>query len=133
MQRIPANVIEEAKGHRDIIQALIDGKELEFRKKGNTNWFPVFRPLWDFIHFEYRIKENWVRTGSKWKIDGQVYILARVDMHKVALNSLKDGNRWSKVLEANMRADKNYDLRISLDDFKKVTGRNFEEFELVEA
>lgn len=50
--------VEKTKEYNSILQAFIDGKELEWRAKGTSSWNRVCNPSWDFSTVEYRIREE---------------------------------------------------------------------------
>ncbi len=48
---------EEAQKCKDIIQAYLDGKLLEYRRYKSDKWFETEDPHFDFLMEEYRIKQ----------------------------------------------------------------------------
>ena len=45
----------EAKEFIEIMQAYVDGKEIEYRAK-NGEWFVIENPAWNFNEVEYRVR-----------------------------------------------------------------------------
>lgn len=45
----------EAKEFIEIMQAYVDGKEIEYRAK-NGEWFVIENPVWNFNEVEYRVR-----------------------------------------------------------------------------
>lgn len=39
-----------------VIQAHKEGKQIQYRRIGNTEWLDTPKPAWNFVLFEYRIK-----------------------------------------------------------------------------
>jgi hypothetical protein len=40
----------------EIMQAFVDGKEIESKGRHDNEWSPNLTPQWDWIHYDYRIK-----------------------------------------------------------------------------
>ena len=58
---INSNDIKTTKQHMDVMQAFIDGKEIEYRLFTPTNsmlWRISQTPMWNFDKYEYRIKPS---------------------------------------------------------------------------
>ena len=59
---INSNDIKTAKKHIDVMQAFIDGKEIEYERINRTNvseiWKDCTAPIWDFTNYTYRIKQS---------------------------------------------------------------------------
>ena len=56
---INSNDIKIAKEHIDVMQAFIDGKEIEFKQIfQNDHYRKVSTPDWDFVNYAYRIKPS---------------------------------------------------------------------------
>ena len=54
---INSNDIKIAKEHLDVMQAFIDGKEIEFKQDSRKGiWRQTTTPTWDFCEYKYRIK-----------------------------------------------------------------------------
>jgi len=41
-----------------VMQAFMDGKEIEHTVRGEDTWFPAYSPRWDWFGFKYRIKQE---------------------------------------------------------------------------
>lgn len=55
---------EETSDVIKIMQAYVDGAEIEFANKGSELWRSVVStPLWDFVTVRYRIKPNELKPG----------------------------------------------------------------------
>ena len=51
--------IKIAKKHLEVIQAFINGKEIEFKQICNNDHYrKVSTPTWDFVNYAYRIKPS---------------------------------------------------------------------------
>ena len=50
--------IEETKKAIEIMQAYVDGKEIEYRYRGSTDWLScaAIGPVWGFNKTDYRVK-----------------------------------------------------------------------------
>lgn len=58
---INSDDIKTAKQHIEVMQAFIDGKEIEFKLKQdsyNGVWRQTTTPIWDFCEYKYRIKPS---------------------------------------------------------------------------
>ena len=59
---INSNDIKTAKKHMEVMQAFIDGKEIEYERINRTNvseiWKDCTAPIWDFTNYTYRIKQS---------------------------------------------------------------------------
>ena len=56
---INSDDIKIAKEHIEVMQAFIDGKEIEFKQDSyKGNWKTVNTPIWDFNNYQYRIKPS---------------------------------------------------------------------------
>ena len=56
---IDSERIKQTKEQIEVMQAFIDGKEIEFKKRFQSdNYRTVNTPDWDFLNFEYRIKPS---------------------------------------------------------------------------
>ena len=56
---INSNDIKIAKEHIEVIQAFIDGREIEFKPDSYKGiWKQITTPIWDFNNYEYRIKPS---------------------------------------------------------------------------
>lgn len=56
---INSNDIKTAKKHIEVMQAFIDGKEIEFKQICNNDHYrKVSTPDWDFVNYAYRIKPS---------------------------------------------------------------------------
>lgn len=57
--------IEQTKKAIEVMQAFVDGKEIEVRCAGYEHWSPIcVDPLWNWSEFDYRIaKRKETRTG----------------------------------------------------------------------
>lgn len=82
--------IEETKKAIEVMQAFVDGKEIEYRGNGDCDWTKLSIPAWDWSKYIYRIKPaepkkvkllayisnsgelRFVRSGETWP-DGQGY------------------------------------------------------------
>lgn len=42
----------------EVMQAHLDGKEIEYRYNNNPDWMKSTVPLWDWPHIDYRVKEQ---------------------------------------------------------------------------
>ena len=51
--------IKTAKKHKEVMQAFIDGKEIEFKQDSHKGiWKQTIAPIWDFTNYKYRIKPS---------------------------------------------------------------------------
>ena len=56
---INSDDIKQTKQHIDVMQAFIDGKEIEFKKDSYKGiWKQTTAPTWDFTSYKYRIKPS---------------------------------------------------------------------------
>ena len=59
---INSNDIKATKKHIEVMQAFLDGKEIEYERINRTNvseiWKDCTSPIWDFENFIYRIKPS---------------------------------------------------------------------------
>ena len=56
---INSNDIRTAKEYLEIMQAFIDGKEIEFKQDSYKGiWRQATTPIWDFCEYKYRIKPS---------------------------------------------------------------------------
>ena len=55
---INSNDIKIAKEHLKIMQAFVDGEEIEFTSPDKGEWKQAISPLWDFTSYLYRIKPS---------------------------------------------------------------------------
>ena len=57
---INSDDIKQTKQHIDVMQAFIDGKEIEFASKDKGDWWrkASTTPIWDFTSYLYRIKPS---------------------------------------------------------------------------
>ena len=59
---INSNDIKKTKKHMEVMQAFIDGKEIEYERINRTNvseiWKDCTTPIWDFTNYIYRIKQS---------------------------------------------------------------------------
>ena len=56
---INSNDIKTAKEHIDVMQAFINGKEIEFKQDSYKGiWKQTTAPIWDFTNYKYRIKHS---------------------------------------------------------------------------
>ena len=56
---INSNDIKTAKEHLEVMQAFIDGKEIEFKQDSHKGiWKQTTTPTWDFCEYKYRIKPS---------------------------------------------------------------------------
>ena len=56
---INSNDIKTAKEHIEVMQAFIDGKEIEFKQDSHKGiWKQTTTPTWDFCEYKYRIKPS---------------------------------------------------------------------------
>lgn len=56
---IDSERIKQTKKQIEVMQAFIDGKEIEFKKRFQSdNYKKANTPNWDFLNFEYRIKPS---------------------------------------------------------------------------
>ena len=56
---ISSDDIKTAKEHLEVIQAFIDGKEIEFKPDSYKGiWTQTTTPTWDFCKYKYRIKPS---------------------------------------------------------------------------
>ena len=56
---INSNDIKTTKEHLEVMQAFIDGKEIEFKQRfQNDHYREVSTPMWNFDKYEYRIKPS---------------------------------------------------------------------------
>lgn len=59
---INSDDIKQTKQKIDVMQAFIDGKEIEFKDKfENDSYKTTYCPTWDFENYQYRIKNNKLR------------------------------------------------------------------------
>ena len=49
----------------EVMQAYVNGKEIEYKSKDNDIWFNVDRPCWDWSIYIYRIKQKPQRTHKE--------------------------------------------------------------------
>lgn len=64
-----------------IMQAYVDGKKIETKFVGGTNWEEVTSPAWDWVSFDYRIKQAVPRAWEEFceqyeEVDDEYYISA---------------------------------------------------------
>ena len=56
------DIIKTTKQHIEVMQAFIDGKEIEYERINRTNvseiWKTASTPIWDFTNYTYRIKPS---------------------------------------------------------------------------
>ena len=50
---------------REVLQAFLDGKEIEFQVKETIGWEITSKPVWDFESVDYRIKTE-CKCKTKW-------------------------------------------------------------------
>ena len=55
---IDSDDIKKTKEYMEVMQAFIDGKEIEFAKQDEGQWKQASTPLWDFTSYLYRIKPS---------------------------------------------------------------------------
>lgn len=56
---INSDDIKTAKEHLEVMQAFIDGKEIEFKQDSRKGiWRQTTAPTWDFCEYKYRIKPS---------------------------------------------------------------------------
>ena len=59
---INSNDIKTTKKHIEVMQAFIDGKEIEYERINRTNvseiWKTASTPMWNFTNYKYRIKQS---------------------------------------------------------------------------
>ena len=55
---INSDDIKKAKEHLEVMQAFIDGKEIEYKKKFAYDFGQCTTPTWDFDNYAYRIKPS---------------------------------------------------------------------------
>lgn len=59
---INSNDIKTTKKYIEVMQAFIDGKEIEYKRINRTNgseiWKTASTPVWDFANYTYRIKPS---------------------------------------------------------------------------
>ncbi len=55
---INSDDIKTTKQHIDVMQAFIDGKEIEYRLFTSDNYKTANAPIWDFTKYIYRIKSS---------------------------------------------------------------------------
>ena len=59
---------EETKKCIEIMQAYVDGAEIEGRNKCENKWLPATSPSWDWIVFDYRKKTQPTKVTEEEKI-----------------------------------------------------------------
>jgi len=47
---------EQTKEAIKVMQAFVDGKEVEYKSRGIEGWDPIITPTWNWLNCEYRIK-----------------------------------------------------------------------------
>ena len=66
---INSNDIKTAKKHIEVMQAFINGKEIEYERINRTNvseiWKDCTTPIWDFTNYTYRIKPSDKKNRTK--------------------------------------------------------------------
>ena len=56
---IDSEKVRETKEHIEVMQAFIDGKEIEFKQDSYEEiWKDCITPIWDFCEYKYRIKPS---------------------------------------------------------------------------
>jgi len=81
----------------------------------------------DKLEREIKKEERTYIFGQRFLLDNETeYILAQVDFDKVVLISLKDGNRYTDVLDVEDS------LMITEEEFKIICGNSYGQFKLIE-
>ena len=86
--------IEATKEAIKVMQAYVDGKEIEsLYKKNESTWFKPLSPLWDFCTHEYRIAkpepvEICVGMELIGNVTGDTYIVKGIDGNYVWIKDL---------------------------------------------
>ena len=66
---INSDDIKTTKKHIEVMQAFIDGKEIEYERINRTNvseiWKTASTPMWDFANYTYRIKPSDKKNSTK--------------------------------------------------------------------
>ena len=93
----------EAKEFIEIMQAYVDGKEIEYRAK-NGEWFVIENPAWNFNEVEYRVrvkpKEKIPLFRALFEAGGKFYSLDRLFRSEQEVhNSHLNGVRFIRLIE----------------------------------
>ena len=59
---------EQTKYIIKVHQAFVDGKKIEYTKKGSLIWYDCNDPDWNWTYFDYRIKKTKLEIG-KWYLN----------------------------------------------------------------
>ena len=82
----------------DVLQAHIDGKQIQYRRVNMGGEWANEKPYWDFDHFDYRVKpeplECWVNfydNNDSWasRTKAQAISKARPDAIRVAVHMVE--------------------------------------------
>lgn len=72
-----------------VIQAHKNGKKIQLRRKGSSDWTPSAGPGWDFVRFDYRVKPEKKKLYAIYDHDGRFVVSrAEEDFAKKDYNSL---------------------------------------------
>lgn len=78
------NIIEEYQKRVQIMQAYLDGEDIEYRTS-NKEWYSTSSPIWDWATKEYRVKPK-VPDSIDWsQVDPAYKFMARDKNHGVYL------------------------------------------------
>jgi hypothetical protein len=123
-----------------VMEAYLRGAVIECRNcdgvSTETGWYEVDDPMWNWCGVDYRVKENWIPMGTKFKYSNgwtdDTFVLAQVDADKINLINLRDGNRWTEPMKVKMVFREESGWNASAADFQKLVGKHSGEFVKVE-
>jgi hypothetical protein len=94
--------IEQTKEAIRVMQAFVDGKELEWRYRGIERWETIISPKWNWIDNEYRIKPT--PTLRPWTADEVplgAQMRRKTDRHRFLIGSVANDGSRKEWLEHN--------------------------------
>ena len=76
---------EKAKYQAEVMISFAEGKEIEVVNKGYSDWSATLEPLWQWLHFDYRVKpeepkkaklEAWITDTNRLAhfVEGEIVI-----------------------------------------------------------
>jgi len=91
-----------AKDKIDVMQAWINGKQIEFRVRGKTDWKDCAGPGWDWSCSEYRIKREDPIPMKLGQNETKELLARQADRINMLTAELIDANKRIDLLEASL-------------------------------
>lgn len=110
------NTLKETQEKIQIMQAFLNGKEIEYKRDGDDFWITTQNPLWDWEYYDYRVIEA---QKPKFKIGDEIVCRAQAEMPIHTTMTITAIADYEYILECNYIGQSSFKSSITFSDAKE--------------